>query len=285
MKRSILGLLILTLLITTGCTMDINNTSNNQNLTEDSIDVNSLIGTNLINIQNTYGSPYSATYYIDIDKVSANDISALSKDTLNDSINEVATFKYNSKNNLYLHVYCEGGIIKNAVSGDYSLKSSEEFLSKEDLSNSDYKVQYFKDKGMICENDFSINYASKTFAGKSIDEFNKAYSLSSANLIGSTMNDNEAIYLYPLVPHTLHPDKNHQYPNYSSNSKAKLDTVNPVNNNLSNTNKTDNKDLSNYSKSSVIVYTKDNKINSISVEGKDFIYEMIQKVLQNGKNI
>ena len=79
------------------------------------------------------------------------------------------------------------------------------------------------------------------------------------------------------MPHKQHPDKNHSYPKYSSNNNVKLNTVNPVNNNLSNTNKTNNKDLSNYSDSSVVIYTKYNEIQSLTIEGKDFVLGLMNK--------
>lgn len=279
MKKCIISILFFMLLMTTACTVNNlnNSSSNNQYISQASINPTKLIGTKSNDLEVSFGVPYSATYYIDSNKIKYISTEELALKDLENSISVVATYKNNNKENPFLHVYYENGLVKNAISGDYNLITSKDFISSEYLSNADYKVEFYNHRGMICKGDFVVSYAAKEFVGKSISDFNNAFNLSSANFIASTIDNKEKLYFYPLVPHKQHPDKNHSYPKYSSNNNAKLDTVNPVNNNLSNTNKTNNKDLSNYSDSSVVIYTKDNKIQSITIEGKDFVLGLINK--------
>ncbi|MBC5996340.1 hypothetical protein EAI30_10360 [Romboutsia ilealis] len=279
MKKCIICILFFILLLTTACTMNNSNnsSSNNNYIKQASADTTKLIGTKSKDLETSLGIPYSAIYYIDSNKIKYINTEDVTLKSLEDSISVIATYKNNNKENPFLHVYFEDGIVKNSISGDYNLRTSKDFISSNNLTNSDYKVEFYNHKGMICKSDFVVSYAAKEFFGKSISDFNTEFNLNSANFIASTINNKEKLYFYPLVPHKQHPDKNHNYPKYSSNNNAKLDTVNPVNNNLSNTNKTNNKDLSNYSDSSVVIYTKDNKIQSITIEGKDFVLGLINK--------
>lgn len=277
MKKFAISILFFILLMTTACNLN-NLSSNNQYISQASIDTTKLIGTKSNDLEVSFGVPYSATYYIDSNKIKYISTEELTLKDLENSIYVVATYKNNNnKENPFFHVYYENGLVKNAISGDYNLRTSKDLISSEYLSNADYKVEFYNHKGMICKGDFVISYATKEFVGKSISDFNNSFNLNSANFIASTIDNKEKLYFYPLVPHKQHPDKNHSYPKYSSNNNVKLDTVNPVNNNLSNTNKTNNKDLSNYSDSSVVIYTKDNEIQSITIERKDFVLGLMNK--------
>lgn len=277
MKKCIISILFFMLLMTTACNLN-NLSSNNQYISQASINPTKLIGTKSNDLEVSFGVPYSATYYIDSNKIKYISTEELTLKDLENSIYVVATYKNNNnKENPFFHVYYENGLVKNAISGDYNLRTSRDLISSEYLSNADYKVEFYNHRGMICKGDFVVSYAAKEFVGKSIRDFNNAFNLSSANFIASTIDNKEKLYFYPLVPHKQHPDKNHSYPKYSSNNNVKLNTVNPVNNNLSNTNKTNNKDLSNYSDSSVVIYTKYNEIQSLTIEGKDFVLGLMNK--------
>ena len=277
MKKFAISILFFILLMTTACNLN-NLSSNNQYISQASIDTTKLIGTKSNDLEVSFGVPYSATYYIDSNKIKYISTEELTLKDLENSIYVVATYKNNNnKENPFFHVYYENGLVKNAISGDYNLRTSRDLISSEYLSNADYKVEFYNHKGMICKGDFVISYATKEFVGKSISDFNNSFNLNSANFITSTIDNKEKLYFYPLVPHKQHPDKNHSYPKYSSNNNVKLNTVNPVNNNLSNTNKTNNKDLSNYSDSSVVIYTKYNEIQSLTIEGKDFVLGLMNK--------
>ncbi len=277
MKKFAISILFFILLMTTACNLN-NLSSNNQYISQASIDTTKLIGTKSNDLEVSFGVPYSATYYIDSNKIKYISTEELTLKDLENSIYVVATYKNNNnKENPFFHVYYENGLVKNAISGDYNLRTSRDLISSEYLSNADYKVEFYNHKGMICKGDFVISYATKEFVGKSISDFNNSFNLNSANFIASTIDNKEKLYFYPLVPHKQHPDKNHSYPKYSSNNNVKLNTVNPVNNNLSNTNKTNNKDLSNYSDSSVVIYTKYNEIQSLTIEGKDFVLGLMNK--------
>ena len=108
--------------------------------------------------------------------------------------------------------------------------------------------------------------------------FNNTYKLKSANFVASTINESDTLYFYPLVNHdVIHKDQ-YKHPNYSSNENAKLGLVNPLNNNISSTNKTNGNDLANYYKSAVVLYTKDDKIQSIQIADKQFFYKLINDV-------
>ena len=277
MKKFAISILFFILLMTTACNLN-NLSSNNQYISQASIDTTKLIGTKSNDLEVSFGVPYSATYYIDSNKIKYISTEELTLKDLENSIYVVATYKNNNnKENPFFHVYYENGLVKNAISGDYNLRTSRDLISSEYLSNADYKVEFYNHKGMICKGDFVISYSTKEFVGKSISDFNNSFNLNSANFIASTIDNKEKLYFYPLVPHKQHPDKNHSYPKYSSNNNVKLNTVNPVNNNLSNTNKTNNKDLSNYSDSSVVIYTKYNEIQSLTIEGKDFVLGLMNK--------
>lgn len=277
MKKFAISILFFILLMTTACNLN-NLSSNNQYISQASIDTTKLIGTKSNDLEVSFGVPYSATYYIDSNKIKYISTEELTLKDLENSIYVVATYKNNNnKENPFFHVYYENGLVKNAISGDYNLRTSRDLISSEYLSNADYKVEFYNHKGMICKGDFVISYATKEFVGKSISDFNNSFNLNSANFIASTIDNKEKLYFYPLVPHKQHPDKNHSYPKYSSNNNVKLNTVTPVNNNLSNTNKTNNKDLSNYSDSSVVIYTKYNEIQSLTIEGKDFVLGLMNK--------
>ena len=104
------------------------------------------------------------------------------------------------------------------------------------------------------------------------------YKLKSANFVASTINESDTLYFYPLVNHdVIHKDQ-YKHPNYSSNENANLGLVNPLNNNISLTNKTNGNDLANYYKSAVVLYTKDDKIQSIQIADKQFFYKLINDV-------
>ena len=79
------------------------------------------------------------------------------------------------------------------------------------------------------------------------------------------------------MTHNTSPSKNQTHPNYSSNNDAKLGTVNPLNNNISMTNKTNNSNISQYSTSAVLIYTKDNIIQTLQIVNGNFIYGLIDK--------
>ena len=51
-----------------------------------------------------------------------------------------------------------------------------------------------------------------------------------------------------------------------------------LNNNISLTNKTNGNDLANYYKSAVVLYAKDDRIQSIQIADKQFFYKLINDV-------
>lgn len=184
----------------------------------------------------------------------------------------LATYK---DNNAYLYIYYKDGIAKDAFYKSYKMDNLDSIMSISDISNADYKVKFFKNNGAIYYNNFSIDTAKKEFIGKSISDFNNTYNLKSANFVASTIDEFNKIYFYPLVS----DNDEYKYPNYASNEDIKLGLVNPLNNSISLTNKTNNKDLSNYYKSAVALYVKDNKIQSIQIIDKQFMYNLIQEIL------
>ena len=197
---------------------------------------------------------------------------------LKEDVSLLASYNDNQSSNSYLHIYYEDGVVKDALYGPYKIDNLDNVISASNISNADYKVSFFKNRGAICYNDFSIDNAKKEFVGKPISNFNNTYKLKSANFVASTINESDTLYFYPLVNHdVIHKDQ-YKHPNYSSNENAKLGLVNPLNNNISSTNKTNGNDLANYYKSAVVLYTKDDKIQSIQIADKQFFYKLINDV-------
>ncbi len=288
-------------------------------------DVSLLASYNDNQSSDSYLHPYYATYYIDADKLKSKNINSISIEDLKEDVSLLASYNDNQSSDSYLHIYYEDGVVKDALYGPYKIDNLDNVISASNISNADYKVSFFKNRGAIClyyedgvvkdalygpykidnldnvisasnisnadykvsffknrgaicYNDFSIDNAKKEFVGKPISNFNNTYKLKSANFVASTINESDTLYFYPLVNHdVIHKDQ-YKHPNYSSNENAKLGLVNPLNNNISSTNKTNGNDLANYYKSAVVLYTKDDKIQSIQIADKQFFYKLINDV-------
>lgn len=280
MKKSMLLVFLFVSVLAVGCAMNEKMPTNQNIIQQASNNTDKLINAGFKDVENAFGTPYSAVYYINADNLKGKDINNLTMEDLRNNITVLSTYKNNKNDDSYLHVYYENGKVKETLVENHKLSSSEKFPSKSNLSNATYKVEFFKDKGVICSDDFSLNYAKDNFIGKTINEFNKSYNIKSANFIASTLNGSDKIYFYPFVPHNIHPSKEHTYPNYGSNDDTKLGTTNPTNNNISNTNKSDSKNLPEYAKSAVLVHTKDNKIKSIDIVDSKFVYSLIDQSLK-----
>lgn len=275
MKKSILFIPVIISLSIVGCTTNYNQPSSNQVIHQASLNIDKLINTNATDIEKSLGSPYYATYYIDADKIKDKNINSISIKDLREDISLLASYKDDKSINTYLHIYYENGVAKDAFYGPYEVANLDNLISASNISNADYKVSFFRNNGSICYNDFLIDNAKKEFIGKSISDFNNTYKLKSANFVASTINESDTLYFYPLVNHdVIHKDQ-YNHPNYSSNENAKLGLVNPLNNNISSANKTNGNDLSNYYKSAVVLYVKDDKIQSIQTADKQFFYKLI----------
>jgi len=281
MKRPIILTLILVSTLSVGCSMN-NKNPKSQNIVQQATDnTDKLMNASFTDVENTFGSPYSAVYYINTDNLKDMNINNLTMEDLRDNISVLSTYVNSQNPDSYLYVYYEDGKVKNTLSGAYNLATSQNLTNTEKISEANYKVEFFKNKGSIPYNNFNLNNAKDKFIGKNIDDFNKSYKVDSANFIGSNIKGTDKIYFYPLINQNTNPSKEQKHPNYTSNNDAKLSTVNPLNNNISITNNTDNKNLSQYAQSAVLVYTKDDKIKSIEVVDSDFIYGLIDKSFNN----
>lgn len=276
MKKPILLAFIFISLLAVGCSMNNKNPNSDKLIEQTSKNMDKLMNSRFKDVEKSFGTPYSSVYYIDTEDFKEKDIQNITMDDIRDSVSILSTYKNNNKSDEYIHVYYEDGIVRDAISGKYDLNKSPKF-NKEDFKDATYKVEFFKGKGLICRNDFSLSYAKQSLIGKQISDFNNTYYVKSANFIGSTINGKDKIYFYPLVPHNVYPSKENKHPKYSSNADAKLDTVNPNNNNISSTNNTDNKNLGEYSKSAVLVYTKNDKIQSIEIIDNNFVIGLMDK--------
>ncbi len=236
---------------------------------------------NNTDVEKSLGSPYYATYYIDADSLKNKNINALSMEDLKSHVSALASYKDNEANNSYLHVYYENGIVKDAFSGPYKMDNLDNAISASNISKANYKVSFFRNRGAICSNDFSVDTAKKDFIGKSITDFNKYYNVESANFVASTINESETLYFYPLVDHNIIHKDEYKHPNYGSNDNANLSLVNPLNNNISQTNKANSKDLINYYKSAVVLHVKNDKIQSMQIADNQFLYKLVEDVLSS----
>lgn len=278
MKKSILFIPVLISLSIVGCTMNYNQSSSDKVIHQASLNIDKLINSSTTDVEKSLGSPYYATYYINADKLKNKNINSISIEDLKENVSLLASYRDNQSNNSYLHVYYEDGVVKDALYGPYKIDNLDNIVSTSNISNADYKVSFFKNCGSICYNDFSINNVKKEFIGKPISDFNNAYKLKSANFVASTINESDTLYFYPLVNHDVIHKEQYKHSNYSSNENIKLGLVNPLNNNISSTNKTNSNDLVNYYKSAVVLYVKDNKIQSIQIADKQFFYKLINDV-------
>jgi len=278
MKNLILLIPILISLSIIGCTMNYNQPYSDDIIHEASLNVDKLINTSTTDIEKSLGSPYYSTYYIDADKLKIKNIDSISIEDLKEDVSLLASYKDTHSNNSYLHVYYENGVVKDAIYGPYKINNLDNLISVSNISNADYKVSFFKNNGAIPYNDFSIDNAKKEFIGKTIAEFNNTFKLKSANFIASTINESESLYFYPLVSYDVTHKEQYKHPNYSSNEYSKLGLVNPLNNNISTANKTNNSDLINYYKSAIVLYVKNDKIKSIQKADKQFFYNLINDI-------
>ena len=277
MKRPIILALILTSTLSFGCSMNNQNPKSPDIIQQATVNMDKLMNASFNDVENAFGAPYSAVYYINTNNLKGKNINNLTMEDLRDNIEVLSTYKNSQNPNSYLYVYYENGKVKNTLSGANNLANFNKLTNTKKISQANYKVEFFKNKGSIPYNNFNLNEAKDKFIGKDIDSFNKAYKVASANFIASNINGSDKIYFYPLVTHNTNPSNNQTYPNYSSNNDAKLGTVNPLNNNISMTNKTNNSNISQYSTSSVLIYTKDNIIQTIEIVNGNFIYGLIDK--------
>ncbi len=243
-----------------------------------SINIDRLTNANFKDIENDLGSPNVATYYIDANKIKGKDINALTLDDIKDSVVSLASYKNPKEKNSYLHIYYENGLVRDAISGSYDLYFSNTLIPEYRLSSSDYKVEFFKGEGAISINTFNLENSKDNFLGKNITIFEKFYDIKSANFIASTIDDSDKLYFYPLVDYNVNQESKYKYPNYQSNSEAKLGYTNPINNNISYTNQSTSSDLSDFAKKSVVIYTdKNGNIKFIQISNNDFMYGLINK--------
>lgn len=277
MKKTIMLALVCVPILLIGCSISEKKSIPNTSIEESGINIDKLMNARFKDVEESFGMPYSSVFYIDADKVKDKNINTLTMEDLRDSITVQSAYKINKGNDSFLHVYYENGKVKDAISGNYNLFSSDRFKNNLTIPKLGYKVEFYSSKGMICNKDFTSEFAKRDFIGKTIKDFNKTYKVDSANFIASVVNGTEKLYFYPLVPCDLHPNQEKNHPNYSSNNDLKNSIVNPVNNNISSTNQTDNNNLGNYAKSAVLLYTKDNIIKSIEIVDNNFIYGLINK--------
>lgn len=277
MKKNLIILLVFVSLLATACSMNTKNTKANEYIHKASVNTEKMMNAAFRDVEKSFGMPHSSVYYINTDNLKGKDFNTITMEDIRNSVNVQSAYEVDKNKDSYLHVYYENGKVKNALTGNYDMYNSEEFTKNVATSNADYKIEFFQNKGLICEKDFTIENSKKDFVGANIANFNKAYEVNSANFVASSVNNNDKLYFYPLVPHDIHPNK--QHPHYSSNNVTKDSIVNPVNNNISNVSQTDNKKLGDYAKTAVLVHTKDGVIKDIEIVNNDFVKGLLGKVI------
>ena len=166
MKKSILFMPVLISLSIVGCTMNYNQPSSDKVIHQSSLNIDKLINANAADVEKSLGSPYYATYYIDADKLKSKNINSISIEDLKEDVSLLASYNDNQSSNSYLHIYYEDGVVKDALYGPYKIDNLDNVISASNISNADYKVSFFKNRGAICYNDFSIDIAKKEFSYK-----------------------------------------------------------------------------------------------------------------------
>lgn len=262
-----------------GCSMNIR-TSKYDNIIDDaSKNLDKLTNAKFMDVEEDFGAPHSATYYINADNLRSKDVSNLTLKDLQENIITLASYENPSSKNNFLNVYYENGLVKKAVVGDYKV-SKEKLLSNIKLEKYDYKVDFNKGYGIINSDSFNLENTRNKLLNSTIDKFNDYFKVKGANFTATTINNTDKLNFYPLVNQNLDPDKNNNYPNYQSNEDSKLGYVNPINNNISSSNKSNSEDLYLYSDKSVLVYTdKGNTIKNISIADSKLLYNVISKTL------
>ncbi len=278
MKKYLSSLFIFTLVLTSGCSID-TKINNNISIKQASENIDKLIDLNYKQIQNNLGYPSSSIYYVSNEKIKNKDINSINIEDIKSSVSAVSSY-YNKDNDTYLHLYFENGVVKDAITGNYSLAYSTDLTPN---INPDYKLEFFNGQGVINSSNFSLIDSKNKFAGKNISEFNSYYKITNPNFIASTVDNKNKIYFYSLVDQGNKKDV--VYPNYNKNSNSKLSNINPTNNNIGEYNKISNNNISDYSKTSLAVYTKDNQIEFIQIIDRDFMYELINKSFKIPLNI
>ena len=157
MKKSILFMPVLISLSIVGCTMNYNQPSSDKVIHQSSLNIDKLINANAADVEKSLGSPYYATYYIDADKLKSKNINSISIEDLKEDVSLLASYNDNQSSNSYLHIYYEDGVVKDALYGPYKIDNLDNVISASNISNADYKVSFFKNRGAICYNDFSID--------------------------------------------------------------------------------------------------------------------------------
>ena len=213
MKNFTLVIPILISLSIVGCCMNNNQLPSDNVIHQASLNIDKLINTNYQDIEKSFGTPYYATYYIDADKLKNENINSISIEDLKEDVSLLASYKDPKSNNSYLHVYYEDGIVKDVIYGPYKIDNLENLVSTSNISNADYKVTFYKNHGAINSNNFVMDTVKKGFVGKSIEDFNKAYNLKSANFIASTINESDILYFYPLVNYNIVNKEEYNHPN------------------------------------------------------------------------
>lgn len=280
MKKNLLLLLVFVALFATACSMNVSNPKSSTYIQKASVNTDKLMNAGFMDVEKAFGVPHSSVYYINTENLKGKDMNTLTMDDLRNSVTIESAYEVDKNKDSYLHVYYENGKVNEIVTGNYNLFNSERFNKNEAVASSNYKIEFYKNQGAICENDFTIENARKDFIGANIADFNKSYLVNSANFVASKVNGTEKLYFYPLVPHDIHPDKQHKHPHYASNHVTKDSIVNPVNNNISYTSQTDNKDLGDYATSAVLIHTKNGIIENMEIVNNDMIKGLIGKVIE-----
>ena len=173
MKKSILFMPVLISLSIVGCTMNYNQPSSDKVIHQYSLNIDKLINANAADVEKSLGSPYYATYYIDADKLKSKNINSISIEDLKEDVSLLASYNDNQSSDSYLHIYYEDGVVKDALYGPYKIDNLDNVISASNISNADYKVSFFKNRGAICYNDFSIDNAKEAYLNCNILTLNK----------------------------------------------------------------------------------------------------------------
>ena len=258
-----------------GCSLNTKAPSNKTVIQNASNNLSSLTNVDFREIQADFGTPSKAIYYIDTNDLSSKGLDALTLDDLRDNVITFASYQDPSNPDKYLNIFFEDGLVKKTLLGDF-----DRLLSVATTEGYEYKVEFHKGRGIINAHNFVLESIQSKFVGKTLANFNKYFDVRGANFIASTVNGDDKLNFYPLVNQNLEPKSQNKYPNYNSNLDAKLGYINPINNNISSSNKFSSDDLHLYMDKAVMIYTdKNNVIEYISIADSDVLYGVITNML------